>query len=519
MPKSRNQAGQQIKNKQVKNKENKKKEVQGAPIIEEKYKELLVRIVMTDQEDPIGKNGEAYWNPYKDLTKYWVEIMELRNRGKDKYGYIVVAIRCPICKKKARWNHKTETFECKHNGKTKMFEYFKRKTMQTVYTSGGVSKRITHIYDNNTIARGKVENKQTEAELKEQKRREYNKGVPYHCGFSYHCKFKCGSYKRLLEHYKDKHSFIPWKTVRMEAKQKDISADIIEYVILKNCQRLITTIKCPTCKKDARLNLETERYECDCGRSMNAIVRKGNDSVKMIPYLLRKSKAKTVYDLVKDARCSHCGAKIITTKDKKHVYCSRRYGCPLTKERLYRNIYGMTEDEFKSLPKEKQRELQKEAQRKKKERELTGNKPIEQKASGNTLAAIIEMKKRSLSLEPGTYYEQLTGEQLKKRTHKTKITVEKDRTTIKISEIPLEKTKNREISISEGDPMKHLTDEIERGFGKKKEDKKKESRTIKCPYCKRSNVITTSAQVRSSDEPESEFYTCLDCGKKWAKLK
>ena len=38
----------------------------------------------------------------------------------------------------------------------------------------------------------------------------------------------------------------------------------------------------------------------------------------------------------------------------------------------------------------------------------------------------------------------------------------------------------------------------------------------KCSKCKEQNVHVIGKQVRSADEPETHFYTCLSCGHKWA---
>jgi DNA-directed RNA polymerase subunit M/transcription elongation factor TFIIS len=38
-----------------------------------------------------------------------------------------------------------------------------------------------------------------------------------------------------------------------------------------------------------------------------------------------------------------------------------------------------------------------------------------------------------------------------------------------------------------------------------------------CSKCKSKRTIYRSAQVRSADEPETIFVTCLDCGKKWKR--
>ena len=42
------------------------------------------------------------------------------------------------------------------------------------------------------------------------------------------------------------------------------------------------------------------------------------------------------------------------------------------------------------------------------------------------------------------------------------------------------------------------------------------------PYmeCKRShshNIYCETKQIRSADEPETEIFTCLDCGKRWRR--
>lgn len=36
-----------------------------------------------------------------------------------------------------------------------------------------------------------------------------------------------------------------------------------------------------------------------------------------------------------------------------------------------------------------------------------------------------------------------------------------------------------------------------------------------CPRCKKQNVNCITMQTRSADEGATDFYTCLDCGKKW----
>lgn len=38
----------------------------------------------------------------------------------------------------------------------------------------------------------------------------------------------------------------------------------------------------------------------------------------------------------------------------------------------------------------------------------------------------------------------------------------------------------------------------------------------KCSKCKKQNVHSIGKQVRSADEPETHFYTCIECGHKWA---
>lgn len=38
----------------------------------------------------------------------------------------------------------------------------------------------------------------------------------------------------------------------------------------------------------------------------------------------------------------------------------------------------------------------------------------------------------------------------------------------------------------------------------------------KCSKCKKQNVHVIGKQVRSADEPETHFYTCIECGNKWA---
>lgn len=38
---------------------------------------------------------------------------------------------------------------------------------------------------------------------------------------------------------------------------------------------------------------------------------------------------------------------------------------------------------------------------------------------------------------------------------------------------------------------------------------------IKCPKCPNTEAYWMIRQMRSSDEPESRFYTCTKCGHKW----
>lgn len=38
---------------------------------------------------------------------------------------------------------------------------------------------------------------------------------------------------------------------------------------------------------------------------------------------------------------------------------------------------------------------------------------------------------------------------------------------------------------------------------------------FKCSKCKSNRTTYRTAQIRSADEPETIFVTCLDCGKKW----
>jgi len=38
---------------------------------------------------------------------------------------------------------------------------------------------------------------------------------------------------------------------------------------------------------------------------------------------------------------------------------------------------------------------------------------------------------------------------------------------------------------------------------------------IKCPKCANNEAYWMIRQMRSSDEPESRFYTCTKCGHKW----
>jgi transcription factor S len=38
---------------------------------------------------------------------------------------------------------------------------------------------------------------------------------------------------------------------------------------------------------------------------------------------------------------------------------------------------------------------------------------------------------------------------------------------------------------------------------------------IKCPKCENNEAYWIIRQMRSSDEPESRFYTCTKCGYKW----
>ena len=38
---------------------------------------------------------------------------------------------------------------------------------------------------------------------------------------------------------------------------------------------------------------------------------------------------------------------------------------------------------------------------------------------------------------------------------------------------------------------------------------------IKCPECENNEAYWILRQMRGSDEPESRFYTCTKCGKKW----
>ena len=38
---------------------------------------------------------------------------------------------------------------------------------------------------------------------------------------------------------------------------------------------------------------------------------------------------------------------------------------------------------------------------------------------------------------------------------------------------------------------------------------------IKCPKCENNEAYWILRQMRGSDEPESRFYTCTKCGKKW----
>lgn len=39
--------------------------------------------------------------------------------------------------------------------------------------------------------------------------------------------------------------------------------------------------------------------------------------------------------------------------------------------------------------------------------------------------------------------------------------------------------------------------------------------TISCPTCENDEAYWILRQMRGSDEPESRFYTCTKCGKKW----
>lgn len=38
-----------------------------------------------------------------------------------------------------------------------------------------------------------------------------------------------------------------------------------------------------------------------------------------------------------------------------------------------------------------------------------------------------------------------------------------------------------------------------------------------CPVCKSDNVNVIQKQMRSADEGATNFYQCLDCGKRWKR--
>lgn len=48
-----------------------------------------------------------------------------------------------------------------------------------------------------------------------------------------------------------------------------------------------------------------------------------------------------------------------------------------------------------------------------------------------------------------------------------------------------------------------------------KEDNVLPKTKIKCPKCDNNEAYWMIRQMRSSDEPESRFYTCTKCGHKW----
>ncbi len=47
------------------------------------------------------------------------------------------------------------------------------------------------------------------------------------------------------------------------------------------------------------------------------------------------------------------------------------------------------------------------------------------------------------------------------------------------------------------------------------DDSKKGSDLFLCPKCKKRNTFVEERQVRSADEPATQFITCLECGNKW----
>lgn len=64
------------------------------------------------------------------------------------------------------------------------------------------------------------------------------------------------------------------------------------------------------------------------------------------------------------------------------------------------------------------------------------------------------------------------------------------------------------------DSKKRKLEEDKFHYGKKKTANTK---TVKCSKCKENNIHVEYKQTRSADEPETCFYECLTCGKKWRK--
>ena len=484
MPKSRNQASEQMKRKQSRNKQNRIRELFGEPIIDKKFKKVRVREIKCKDRTERNEKNMLYWDPYQEMREIYAKISGLKNRGKDKYGYQITSIACPHCGKKIYWNKKWEAFVCDHDRPLHIYEAIKKDERSFVVASGGVVNTFREIYGDNAEAKDEAIEKTDE---KEQMRRQLRKENPYSCPFKIlkrtdHpkiCDFRCSTYDRLLQHYKEKHGFRPTKERETAYDEYIYGIEQRRYVILKDGREFPIEVECPICGKDARLSLRKRKYVCKDGHKIQLLVAQKALSKKERDQRMEKNllqnylgENQSLYDLVKNARCSHCGGRMIITKDKENLYCIRRFGCPFVKAKI----------------------LQRQKEQKRAE------KPHQQEPpSLSTWRTQKLVEKKIKDWGENCWLEKLKRANYasaEKRTHITMVRIKNGKYTI--TEKPTEKRKeNIKITISE------------------KEKDVRPKTKIKCQKCGHDKAYWTIRQMRGSDEPESRFYECTKCGHKW----